>query len=133
MDNPEAHGEHRGRHETTDVEIKPLAIFLAGLFITIVVVLAGMVYLHRFFAARQPQPLISPSPLATAPQVPPPPRLQVAPQRDLEQLRAEEERLLTTYGWVDPQNGVVRISIDRAMDLIAERGLPAKSTTEAPR
>jgi len=35
----------------------------------------------------------------------------------------KEEQTLNTYGWVDQKAGVVRIPIERAMQLIAERGL----------
>jgi hypothetical protein len=36
-------------------------------------------------------------------------------------------RRLSSYGWVDREAGIVRIPIDRAMDLLAERGLPARA------
>jgi hypothetical protein len=52
---------------------------------------------------------------------PPLPRLQERPFEDVHALRAEEERLLTTYGWVDRRTGVVRIPIDVAVRLFAER------------
>ena len=51
------------------------------------------------------------------------------PDRDLQAVRAQEDRILTTYGWVDKSRGVVRIPIDEAMRLVAEQGLPA---TAAP-
>ena len=35
-------------------------------------------------------------------------------------------RLLNSYGWVDPKAGVVRIPIDRAMDLLLQKGLPVR-------
>jgi hypothetical protein len=38
----------------------------------------------------------------------------------------QENKRLTTYGWVDPKSGVVRIPVDQAMKLLAERGLPAR-------
>lgn len=49
-------------------------------------------------------------------------------------LQQEENKLLTSYGWVDQQKGVVRLPITRAMQLIAERGLPVREqpTTPAP-
>jgi hypothetical protein len=61
-----------------------------------------------------------------APQQPPEPRLQGQPTKDLVEMRREEDEALSTYGWVDPQAGVVRIPIDRAMDRVLERGLPAR-------
>ena len=44
----------------------------------------------------------------------------------LKQLRATEEATLTTYGWVNRKNGIVHIPIDRAIELLAQRGLPAR-------
>jgi len=44
----------------------------------------------------------------------------------LKQLRATEDAILTTYGWVDREKGIVRIPIDRAIDLLATRGLPTR-------
>jgi hypothetical protein len=55
----------------------------------------------------------------------PAPELQIAPAQDMERFRAAEQETLTSYGWVDRQAGIARIPIERAMELIAERGLPA--------
>ncbi len=33
---------------------------------------------------------------------------------------------LNSYGWVDRKHGVIRIPIERAMDLVAQRGLPTR-------
>jgi hypothetical protein len=38
----------------------------------------------------------------------------------------EETGRLTSYGWVDQAGGTVRIPIERAMDIIANDGLPAR-------
>ncbi len=40
--------------------------------------------------------------------------------------REAEALELTTYGWVDRNTGVVRIPIERAKELILERGLPSR-------
>ena len=39
----------------------------------------------------------------------------------------KEERTLYSYGWVDERAGIVRIPIERAMDLLVQRGLPLRS------
>lgn len=57
------------------------------------------------------------------------PRLQLAPEVDLQTFRAREDRELNSYGWIDRTTGVVRIPIERAMDLLVQRGLPARSQT----
>jgi len=44
--------------------------------------------------------------------------------------------MLSTYGWVDNNGGVVRIPIARAKSLRLERGLPVRGTApkaEAPK
>lgn len=59
------------------------------------------------------------------------PHLQLSPSEDLKTFRYREETELNTYGWIDHTNGVVRIPISRAMDLLLERGLPVRSQTNA--
>lgn len=56
--------------------------------------------------------------------LPPAPRLQVHPAGDLAKLHAAEEAQLKGTGWADRAQGVVHIPVDRAMALVAERGLP---------
>lgn len=60
----------------------------------------------------------------------PTPRLQTHPFRDVQLLRQSERQTLHTYGWVDQDNGIVRVPIDEAMRLTVERGLPTRA--EAP-
>lgn len=64
--------------------------------------------------------------------LPPEPRLQANPPRDMEEFLAREHEFLTTYGWINREQGVVRIPIDRAMELVAERGLPEWEDPNAP-
>ncbi len=59
--------------------------------------------------------------------LPPEPRLQTNPRQDLKDMRAQEDALLHSYGWVDKNAGVVRIPIDEAIKLTLERGLPART------
>ncbi len=48
------------------------------------------------------------------------------PPLDLTAFRSQQEELATSYGWIDPGEGIVRIPIDRAMRIIAHRGLPSR-------
>lgn len=67
------------------------------------------------------------SPLAgTLPEQPPEPRLQVAPAKDLREVRGAEEAVLNHYALIDEKGEIARIPIDRAMQLVAERGLPVR-------
>jgi hypothetical protein len=38
-------------------------------------------------------------------------------RKNLMELRAENQAALTTYGWIDPVKGLVRLPIDRALEL----------------
>lgn len=55
---------------------------------------------------------------------PPEPRLQVQPRADLQRQRADEDRRLATFGWVDREGRIARLPIEDAMRLLAARGLP---------
>jgi hypothetical protein len=57
----------------------------------------------------------------------PSPQLEIDERTQLDKVRLKEEETLATYGWVDQKAGVVRIPIERAMDLIAQRGLPTRT------
>ena len=56
----------------------------------------------------------------------PTPALQTQPFMDIYTLRQGEADRLSSYGWVDKDGGVARIPIDRAMDVLLERGLPVR-------
>ena len=61
----------------------------------------------------------------------PQPQLLVNEPANLADIRKHEHDMLTTYGWMDQNAGVVRLPIDRAKDLIIERGLPVRGTDAA--
>jgi hypothetical protein len=52
------------------------------------------------------------------------PRLEDNERTELAPFRYQEEQKLNSYGWVDQNAGVARIPITKAMELIAQRGLP---------
>ena len=57
------------------------------------------------------------------------PRLQVSPPEDLREFRAREDAELNGYGWINKTARVVRIPIERAMELALQRGFPTSSGT----
>ena len=44
----------------------------------------------------------------------------------MNKLKAENEEILSSYGWVDQNNGVVRVPIQTAIDQVAQKGLPVR-------
>jgi len=61
----------------------------------------------------------------------PTPRVQTDDgNQDVADLHAREDLLLENYTWVDESKGTVRIPIERAMELLAQRGLPVAPAVE---
>jgi hypothetical protein len=121
-DNPDVH------HETTDVNVRGILLSGAGLFVIAVIVHLLVWVLFGYFSGREESRTVPTSPLTAGRehQLPPEPRLQTHPRDDLTDLHAREEEVLTTYGWVDKNAGIVRIPIEEAMKIVVQRGLPAR-------
>jgi hypothetical protein len=95
------------------------------MLIAAVVIHTAVWWLFDLFDRREAQKGRPPATLVRESRpAPPAPRLQTDAPADLNELRAEKERELESYGWIDRQNGVVRIPVERAMTLLVERGLP---------
>ncbi|HEU0179857.1 MAG TPA: hypothetical protein VFV58_36960 [Blastocatellia bacterium] len=117
-------------HEPNTVNIPGVVKFLTGLFVAVVASALLMAGLLSYFDARKAREAPPPSPLATGVRLPPQPRLQGAPgsvgspAEDINRFRKQEDQMLDSYGWIDQQNGVIRIPIEQAKKLIEQRGLP---------
>ena len=120
-------------HEETDADARAITRFGIALVLVLVLSQLALWWLFNSFTRRESKlsPPVSALVRAQAPTEPPEPRLQANPQADMRTMREREETVLNHYGWVDPNRGVVRIPIDRALDLVAERGLPQFKATEA--
>lgn len=117
-------------HEATDAEIRPIIIFIASLGVFIIIAMFVMSWLLNFMERQHQAEQREISPLADQEQVPPQPRLQANPALDLESMQQREEELLNNYQWVDENAGTFRIPIERAIEIIAENGLPARTSTD---
>ena len=119
---PEAH------HESSDVDFRGILAFAAALIAVAAVVHLLIYVLFGYFTRREGVTMPAEYPLAAeqANRLPPEPRLQTDPRQDLADMRAQDDELLGSYGWVDKNAGVVRIPIEAAMKLTLERGLPAQ-------
>jgi hypothetical protein len=124
-------------HEPNTVNVPAVVTFLVALAAAIVVVVLLLRGLLVYFDTRKVEEAPPRSPLATGVRLPPEPRLQGAPgsvsspTEDIKRFREQESRMLNSYGWIDRQNGVIRIPIGRAKELIEQRGLPATPPTAA--
>jgi hypothetical protein len=135
---PHGHFEHR------DIGVSTVVYFLVGLTVALIVsffVVGGIYrFLTHHFEAQQPavSPLVANAPVDTR-KLPdddyekylhknfPEPQLETNERTELNNIRLHEEETLSTYDYVDKSAGTVRIPIDRAMDLLVQRGLPVRA------
>jgi hypothetical protein len=111
-------------HETGDVNAWAVGKFAIALIAIVALSLALLVGLFKYFQTRDyAKPVVE---THDPNQLFPEPRLERTPITDLQAVRAEEDKVLNGYGWVDAPRGVVRIPIDVAIDVLARKGLPSR-------
>lgn len=107
--------EPRPAFEPTDWALWPIAAIYLGvvalLVISCVVLMAA--YPNALPDARRALSI-----------APPGPRLQTDTSADLRRFRAQEEKRLNSYYWIDKQKGVVHIPIEQAIKKLAATGAP---------
>ena len=138
--NPETH------HESSDVPIRPLFVFIVIFIVFAVVSHIALWFLYKAFVKAEQKRMDPPATQVAKPSdfaVPknqpllqPFPREGVTPYRntpvtDLADMRAAEDQTLRNYGWVDKQKGIVRIPIERAKELMAARVAVQEATAQA--
>jgi hypothetical protein len=158
--NPHEHESHnkaasvREGYEVTDVSAHGIIVFLIGLFISV-----GVFFVFCFGMGKvinnalqkrdgpanqwnqaneagrtyrmQSNPQLEQQQLNQLTKSFPTPRLQDDDGNlDTADLHAREDLLLDNYSWIDRSKGTVRIPIERAMELIAQRGLPVQQQTQ---
>ena len=108
--------------------VKPLAT-LAGWLLIIVLACIGIAYLwyphNARFWSRYTGGTTAPFGLRQSVSNGRP-RLQVDEIVDFKAYKARQDKLLGEYGWVDKNQGIVRLPIERAMERVLEQGLPSR-------
>jgi len=134
--NPNGHGGY----ERQDLQISGILYFLLGLVVVTGICLLGLRGVFAYLEHNEKGSQTAVSPLVTsvpedsrhvAPGYPqsafPNPKLEEDERGQLDDIRMNEEKVLYSYGWVDEKAGKVHIPIERAMDLIVQRGLPVRA------
>lgn len=143
-------GSVREGYELTDVSVQGIMVFLLGLAISVGVFFVfcwgmGKVINNALQKSDGPpnkwtqsnaeaktysmksNPALEQQQLKQLTQTFPTPRLQGDDgNQDTADLHAREDLLLENYSWIDRSKGTLRIPIERAMELIAQRGLPVQ-------
>lgn len=118
------------RHESRDTNLPSLALFGGAIVVTIAIVMLFCWGLFGIYARVQPLgPTVTP--FASSRPLPPEPRLQPEPENDLENYLKDQHTELNSYGWVDRSQGIVRIPIERAMQLLLQKGLPVRNSSQS--
>lgn len=116
-------------HESSDISVRGLLWFVVTLAVIVAIIQVGIVGLFKVFDRIETRndPFVTP---LAAPEAFPPsmsePRLQTTPWLDLKQFREGEDAYLNSYGWVDQKTGVAHLPIDKAKELLLQRGLPTR-------
>lgn len=123
------------QYEHTDID--PRIGYKFALWLTVAMVLSfSIVYGAFWFFERQARAANAATqrfPLARDYTRPAPmPALQTQPFRDIYMLREDEARRLQSYGWVDKDGGVTRIPVERAMEIMMQRGFPTRAESGDP-
>ena len=140
MNDQTKHENGHGSFERQDLQVSGILYFLLTIVVVTTLCLFGLRGVFAFLDHRektlQPavNPLVTNVPEDTrhiAPGYPekvfPSPRLEEDERGQLNGIRLKEEKTLYTYGWVDEKAGMVHIPIERAMDLLVQRGLPVRA------
>ncbi len=133
-----------GSYEHQDLQASAVLYFYLGLGVVVLLCILGLrglfSYLdHRAKALEPPvNPLVTNVPADTrhiAPGYPqsvfPNPKLEEDERGQLNGIIVNEDKELYSYGWVDEKACTVHIPIERAMELIVQRGLPVRPQAAA--
>ena len=128
-------------HEHTDVNIKAILMFAAGLALVTLVVHILMAAMFNWMEgqAKKNDPQLSPLSVAAA-EMPKTTRespafgharggvqLLTNEPMALRKLRGDEDKRLHGYGWVDGKPGIAHMPVNEAKKLILERGVPTRA------
>lgn len=120
-------------YERRDANVGALIQFAFWMAVVLALVLLSMKWTFDYLKKAEPLGATS-SPLVKegARELPPSPRLQVQPHQELVDYCAAQQEAVSSYGWVNNESGVVRVPVDRAMELVLARGLPTRPASEVP-
>jgi hypothetical protein len=150
------HGHQETEFEHEDLGSRGVFVFMIGLAVSIVIIYFIIVGMYRFLDNYERSQMATASPLITSKGAMSrvvtqedmdktfkdngAPMLETNERGQLHDFLMDQETQLNSYGWVDEKAGVAHIPIERAMELLAQRGVPVyqpksaegKTATAAP-
>jgi hypothetical protein len=127
MDHPSENHNNGIGHETKEVSVPFVFGSLFALIIGTFLVSLLVIGIFQFFKATyHPDRAAKQS----VQQIPPEPRIAEHPAEELQSIRSREDHILSTYALIDKDRGIVRVPIDKAIDMLAAKGLPTRNYLE---
>jgi len=140
------HGNPSVEFEREDLSPKAIFGFMIGLAVTGVVIYFIITGMYTYLDKYEREQASTSSPLVTSKAVMDrhipygpgedyvhqrfsengAPMLEIDERTQFHDYLMKQEQELNSYGWVDEKSGVAHIPIERAMQLIVQRGLPVK-------
>jgi hypothetical protein len=115
---PDNHATH-----TEPDKIRALPVLAATIGFTVFAAICLVALLAYYRVLVGPGLYVAPRPF-------PAPELQTSPLSDLEKLQSAQLARIGRYGWVDQSKGLLRIPIERAMEIVASKGAAALEPLE---
>ena len=121
MDHASEHHTNGEGHETKEVSVPFVFVSLSALIIGTFLVSLLVIGIFQFFKSTYHPEQVAKESVQV---VPPEPRVEEHPAQQLQTIRTREDHILSTYALIDKNQGIVRVPIDRAIDMLAQKGVP---------
>jgi hypothetical protein len=110
-------------YEVADANIRQVVFAGIGLAVATAIACFAMYFLFNLLK-KSGGPAQAVNPMAPARTMPPEPRVEEKPWMQHVNVLTKDDQTLNTYGWTNKGAGLVRIPIDKAMDIVVQHGLP---------
>jgi hypothetical protein len=104
-------------YERSDVQIRLVGRLAGGLAAFILIVPLALPWMFPL-SMKRITPASRPSLNSSAPP------LEVDPRDNLKRSQQDDTQFASSYAWIDRERGIVRIPIDRAVNILLRKGLP---------
>ncbi len=128
---PQSTTEGKG-HEKKDADVTTIVLIAVGVLLLVLLVQLIVWMTLRHLRAGRAEKEQGVARVSESAKQFPEPRLQIDPALDLAKMRANDSRGLDSFGWIDRKAGTFRIPIARAMQLLADRGIPDVGGNQTP-
>jgi hypothetical protein len=116
-----------GGYEKSDASPRGLVYFALTIAAILAATCLSLIWLFKHYEKTENPGSFVAAPFSGTRPLPPPPRIQANPAVDMQSYLLSQQNLLSSYGWIDRQSGIVRLPIDRAMELLLKQGLPTRA------